>query len=365
MPYIWESPDWPRFRFDRDTVLVGHRKVELLRSALTQELQRVGLETRREQFLTSLSAEVLESSLIENEVFSAPAVRSSIARKLGIPGEPNEGRTDRKAEGIIQVLVEATQNFQAPLTEDRLLRWYGQLMAQDRRVLAGAYRQDSIYVGSGTYGRENIPFEGPPPERVGNDMAQFCRWLVNEDRAPQEPWLQSALAHLWFVTIHPFEDGNGRMARVIAEYFLARADQSAERYYSVSWALNSRRKDYYAALEAAQKGNLDVTEWLIWSLETLGLGLKRSIAQVQQTISNAEIWRRAWEAGMNPRQRKMLPKLLEVFEGPLTTAKWAAICQCSQDTATRDIAAWITLGILERSESGGRSTHYRLRVTEV
>jgi Fic family protein len=323
-------------------------------------LQRVGFETRQELFLASLSAEVLESSLIENEVFSAPAVRSSIARKLGIPASVDAGRLEKKAEGIIQILLEATQNFRDPLTEERLLRWHRQLMAQDHRILAGEYRTDPIYVGSGAIGPETVHFEGPPPERVVFEMKRFYQWLAAPDTPSASPLVQSSLAHLWFVTIHPFEDGNGRMARAIAESFLARADQSSERYRSVSASLNARRKEYYEALESAQKGTPDITEWLVWSLGALEQGIERSLSQVQRTIATSAIWRRALEAGMNPRQRKMLPRLLEGFEGPLTTAQWASICHCSQDSATRDIAAWLSLRILERSESGGRSTHYRL-----
>lgn len=335
-------------------------RLDLARERLFRHLQFLGFETRQNYFLDHLSGEVVESSLIEQEIFSIPAVRSSIAQKLKLESAVPGIGTEKRAEGIIQLLLDATQNFRTPLDEPRLMTWHSQLLAHDRVVLKGAYRRDSISVISGAHGRETVHFEGPPPERVAGEMATFFHWLNGPDSGQLPLVVKSALAHLWFVTIHPYEDGNGRLARAIGEYLLANWDQSAERFYGISAALNADRRGYYEALERSQKGGLDVTEWLVWSLEALERGMHLSQLQVRRTVAHSEIWRQALEAGMNLRQRKMLPKLLQGFDGPVTTRKWATICQCSQDTATRDIQDWLDLGILIKGDAGGRSTHYAL-----
>ena len=327
----------------------GARQAEL--QAL---LARLGMDARQQQRLSSLTLEVLDSSLIEGEVYYPESVRSSIALKLGLPFKNSEAIPDKRAEGLIQILLDANQNYAKPLTEKRLLEWHRTLTAQFP-VRRGEYRKEGVFVLSGAMGKKRIHFEGPPASTLRFQMQEFLAWLESAPEG-EDPKIKSAIGHLWFVTIHPFEDGNGRMARVIGEILLARADATTERFYSMSSAIAQDRPVYYRVLSEAQSGDMNITPWLEWYLITLERALKTSLQAVQKTLDNSQIWMAALEHSLNPRQKLMLSKILAGFEGRLTTSKWATLCRCSQDTAYRDINELIHAGFLQVGPLGGSST---------
>ncbi len=358
MSYIWSRTDWPHFTYDPDFLTPFLDSASAKQAELQTRLERLGFDSQQQQRLSSLTLEVLDSSIMEGEVYYPESVRSSIALKLGLPLDGPAAIPDKKAEGLIQILLDANQNFSKPLTEERLLGWHRTLMAQFP-VRRGAYRKEGVFVLSGSMGKEKIHFEGPPASGLLFQMQEFLDWLESPPQR-EDLRVRSAVGHLWFVTVHPFEDGNGRIARVIGEMLLARADAAAERFYSMSSAIAQDRRGYYRVLAEAQSGGMNVTPWLEWYLTTLGKALDTSLRAVQRTLDNSHIWTRALEHGLNPRQKLMLSKILAGFDGWLTSSKWAALCKCSQDTASRDFQELIQAGILEVGPAGGRSTHYVL-----
>lgn len=291
-------------------------------------------------------------------------MRSSIARRLGLDAAGTEP-ADRAVEGVVEMMLDATQRFAAPLTADRLFGWHAALFPTGRsgmrKIIVGAWRDDAsgpMQVVSGPVGREKVHFEAPAAPRVPNEMAQFLAWANEADRT--DPVLRATLAHLWFVTVHPFDDGNGRIARAIADWQLARSEHSAQRFYSMSAQIRHERDDYYGILESTPKGTLDITPWLQWFLACLGRAFDGTETTLAAVMRKARFWDRAARMAINERQRAMLNRLLDGLTGKLTTQKWATLAKCSHDTALRDIQSLIEQGLLKKDEGGGRSTSYSI-----
>jgi Fic family protein len=362
--YIYELPDWPQFRWDTAAVADRLAAARHRQGRLVGRMEALRLARRREASLETLTQDVLKSSEIEGEILDREQVRSSIARRLGID---IGGLTpaDRHVEGIVEMTLDATQKFDQPLTEERLFAWHAAMFPTGRsgmsRIRVGAWRDDSagpMQVVSGAIGRERVHYQAPAAARVQLEMRGFLDWL--NACTPTDPVLKAALAHLWFVTIHPFDDGNGRIARAIADMALARSEQSPQRFYSMSAQIRRERNAYYDALEATQKDDLDVTPWLQWFLACLGRAFDESENILASVLKKARFWERHAGAAFNDRQGDMLNRLLGGFEGKLTSSKWAKIAKCSQDTALRDIDELVERGILLKDSAGGRSTSYSL-----
>jgi Fic family protein len=327
-------------------------------------MEALGFNLRQEAMLQTLTADVLKSSEIEGEKLNAEQVRSSIARRLGMDIGALKP-ADRNVEGIVEMMLDATRSYDHPLTTDRLFSWHASLFPTGRsgmtKIRAGAWRDDRtgpMEVVSGPAGKERVYFQAPPAPRLAGEMKAFLKWF--NAIADVDPVLKAGLAHLWFVTIHPFDDGNGRIARAIADMALARSENSPQRFYSMSAQIRQERGAYYDILEETQKGTLDITPWMEWFLGCLG----RAIDGAQTTLSGVLAKARFWEAiagvAINERQRIVLNRLLDGFEGKLTTSKYAKLANCSQDTALRDILPLVERGILVRNPEGGRSTSYAL-----
>lgn len=362
--YIWEQPDWPDLTWRDVSVAAPLASVRHEQGRLIGRMGALGFKLRDEAMLQTLTQDVLKTSEIEGEALDAIQVRSSLARRLGIDIGALPP-TDRNVEGIVEVMLDATRNYAAPLTAERLFGWHAALFPTGRsgmtRIRVGAWRDDSagpMQVVSGPYGRERVHYSAPPAHKVAAEMAAFLAWF----NAPltTDPVIKAALAHLWFVTIHPFEDGNGRIARAIADLALARSESSPKRFYSMSAQIRAERNDYYDQLERTQKGSTDVTAWILWFLDCLGRAIHGADSALAAVIAKAQFWERAAALALNERQIKVLNRLLDGFEGKMTSSKWATIAKCSQDTASRDIAALIDRELLRKGEGGGRSTHYEV-----
>ena len=363
--YIWQRSEWPTWQFDSARLAERLSKVTLERGRLLGNMQALGFKLAEEAMLRALTDDVIKSSEIEGEKLNPESVRSSLARRLGMDIGAL-APVDRHVDGVVEMVLDATQRYDQPLTQQRLFAWHAALFPTGYsgmiKIAAGAYRMDvdgPMQVVSGGVGREKVHFEAPPAERLALEMARFLDWFNHAQGI--DPTIKAGLAHLWFVTIHPFEDGNGRIGRAVCDMALARADGSPQRFYSLSAQIQHERKDYYDALEFAQKGTLDVTDWLEWFLECLLRAIQRAGEQTKAVMSKANFWSRWSGASMNERQVKMLNKLLDGFEGNLTNKKWVAINKCSADTALRDIKELIDRGVLLSAGAGGRSTHYILR----
>ena len=327
-------------------------------------MEALGLGLRQEAVLDTLTEDVLKSSDIEGERLDAEQVRSSIARRLGMDVGGLE-HVDRNVEGIVDMTLDATVHYDRPLTAERLYGWHASLFPPGRtgmrRITAGGWRDDStgpMQVVSGPIGRERVHFEAPPAARLDREMQAFLRWF----NAPPETdeVLKAALAHLWFVTVHPFDDGNGRIAWAIADMALARSERSRQRFYSMSSQIRRERAAYYGILERTQRGTTDVAAWVGWFLDCLGRAIGGAQTTIAAVLRKARFWERAAVLPLNERQRLVITNLLDDFEGKLTTSRWARVAKCSQDTALRDITGLIEYGILVRSPGGGRSTSYDL-----
>lgn len=362
--YIHQLPDWPDFRWDDRTLSPRLADVRHRQGRLLGRMERLGFSLRSEALLNTLTLDVLKTSEIEGAVLDAAQVRSSIARRLGV----DIGAlvpADRHVEGVVEMLLDATQNYDQPLTKERLFSWHAALFPTGysgmSRITVGSWRSDAngpMQVVSGPLGRERVHYEAPAAARLEPELEAFLDWFNREERG--DLVLKSALAHLWFVTLHPFEDGNGRIARAIADMMLARSDGTPQRFYSMSAQIRQERKTYYDVLETTQKGDLDITGWLTWFLDCLGRALDGTEAQLETVFRKARFWENPATDNLNERQRLVLNKLLDGFEGKLTSSKWAKIAKCSQDTALRDIQDLLTRGLLSKDASGGRSTHYLL-----
>jgi Fic family protein len=328
-------------------------------------MESLGFSLQNEAALETLTLEVVKTSEIEGEKLDLEMVRSSIARRMGLEVAGIE-TTNRNVEGIVEMMMDATRNFHLPLHPDRLFDWHAALFPTGRsgmkKITVGNWRtglNGPMQVVSGPIGREKVHFEAPGEEQVANEMVLFLTWFnQNHDG---DPVIKAAIAHFWFVTIHPFEDGNGRIARAIAEMQLAKADQMAQRFYSMSSQIQQEKKTYYHQLESAQKGGTDITNWVEWFLQCLGRSIAAADATVARVVEKSRIWEQIRTRKINERQRLMINRLLDGFEGKLTTSKWATITKCSPDTALRDIQQLIDEEILEKEPAGGRSTSYRLK----
>jgi Fic family protein len=326
-------------------------------------MEGLGFRLREEATLSTLASDVLKSSAIEGENLDPEEVRSSIARRLGLE-YAGTSSVSRDVEGVVEMMLDATQRYVEPLTEERLWSWHASLFPSGRsgmsKIRVGGWRTEEsgpMQVVSGPYGREKVHFEAPGAERLGAEMRAFLEWFEGVE---VDPVIKSGVAHFWFVTIHPFEDGNGRIGRAIADMALARGDGMPERFYSLSAQLEAERKAYYEELERTQRGELDITNWLEWYLNCLGRAIDRAEESLSGIIRKAKVWERVNRVSVNERQRKVINRLLDGFEGKLSTSKYAKLAKCSTDTALRDVTALVEAGVLQREEGGGRSTSYRL-----
>jgi Fic family protein len=362
--YIYQNKEWPDFKWDNGKIIDLLGEVRNMQGRILGRMESLGFELKREAFLDTVILEVMKSSEIEGEILSQEQVRSSVARHLGIEiADPVE--SGRNVDGIVDMMIDAVENYQLPLAKQRLFAWHSTLFPGGRsrisRITIGAWRKDlkgPMQVVSGVIGKETIHFQAPAASVVDREMGRFIKWFNRDDYNDQI--IKSAVAHLWFITVHPFEDGNGRLARALAEMLLARSDKSSLRFYSMSARIRTDRKEYYRVLEKTQKGGLDITEWLLWYLNCLLNALGSTESVIARVLNKAEFWRNNSDKILNERQRSMLNLLLEGFEGKLTTSKWANINKCSSDSALRDIQDLIAKGILKKDESGGRSTNYIL-----
>lgn len=366
--YIHELKEWPVFRWDEGLAARHLAPVRHRQGRLIGRMEALGFDLRAEAVLTTLTEDVLKSSEIEGEILDKGQVRSSIARRLGMDIGAL-APADRYIEGVVEMMLDATQKYAEPLTDERLFAWHAALFPTGRsgmtKIIVGAWRDDGsgpMQVVSGPMGRERMHYEAPIAPRIEAEMSAFLKWF--NDEAVLDPVLKAALAHLWFVTIHPFDDGNGRMARAIADMALARSEQSAQRFYSMSAQIRLERNAYYDILEATQKGNLDVTAWLEWFLGCLDRAIEGAEATLSGVLRKARFWEAIKDQPLNERQRKVINRLLHGFEGKLTSSKWAALTKSSPDTALRDITDLVKRGILVRDAGGGRSTSYSLAKVE-
>jgi Fic family protein len=331
---------------------------------LLGRMEGLGFRLRSEAKLSTLTADVVKSSAIEGEKLDAEEVRSSIARRLGLE-YAGAAAASRDVEGIVEMMLDATQNYAQPLTSERLFGWHSALFPTARsgmhKITTGAWRPvkaGAMQVVSGPIGQEKVHFEAPSAEKLNHEMTLFLEWFEASNAV--DPVVKAGVAHFWFVTIHPFEDGNGRIGRAIADLELARADGTAERFYSMSSQLETERKEYYLQLERGQRNGLDVTVWLEWFLGCLGRAIAKADETLSGVLNKARLWDKVNQKPVNDRQRKVINKLLEGFEGKLTSSKYAKIAECSEDTALRDIRALVERGVLVKNEAGGRSTSYAL-----
>lgn len=359
--YIWEQKNWPQFKWDKQKINELLMSVRYLQGRLIGIADTLGFDVKSPVILDAMTSDVIKSSEIEGVALNVDDVRSSIAWQLGIDraGVPS---SDRYIEGMVEVMFDAVHHCDEPLSEERLFGWYQALFPSPNRLLhitVGHWRRGDVpmQVVSGCYGREKVHFEAPPSKVVPLMMTELL-WWINE--ADEDSVLKAAVAHLWFVTIHPFSDGNGRLARTITDMLLAKADQSPYRLYSMSTQVALARKGYYDVLERSQKGTLDITEWISWFLGRLKEAINTSIETIGRTLHKATFWESKRHVAMNERQTKMINMLWDGFEGKLTSTKWAKINKCSSDTALRDIQDLMSKGILVRTAGGGRSTGYEL-----
>src|SRR5882672_3491945 len=368
--YIYQLRDWPGFTWDPKALAPLLSEVRLRQGLLVGKMRGYGLASRWTATLKVLTDETIKSSAIEGVVLDPENVRSSLARGLGLEVGGLKAHKDRYVDGVVEMMLDATQNFSKPLTKERLFDWHAQLFPRVRttsdKFRVGTWRDDSqgsMQVVSGPVGRHKVHYEAPAADRVESEMGQFLAWFNANEQ--EDPLLKSAIAHLWFVTIHPFEDGNGRIGRAIAEMCLARSDGSAQRFYSMSSQILEERKGYYDVLEKTQAGSLDITEWLAWFLGCLDRAIDQSSRISDSVLERELFWQdlKKRDLALNDRQKKVLNKLFSGFEGKLTRDKWMKIARTSSRTALRDIEELIAAGVIEQEEAGGRSTSYRLNKT--
>ena len=362
--YIWQIHDWPRWQYDLAALAGPMAEVSRAQGLLLGRLVDVGAALRDQASLVALTDDVVKTSEIEGEQLNVASVRSSIARRLGVDIGA-VAPVDRYVEGVVEMVLDATTNCQSPVTQARLFGWHAALFPTGysglSRIRVGDWRDDAngpMQVVSGPLGRQKVHYEAPPADRLAAETARFLTWLNADSGEP--PLIKAGLGHLWFVTLHPFDDGNGRIARAIGDLLLARADGCPQRFYSLSAQIQRERKAYYEILERTQKGTMDVTAWLLWFLD----GLQRAAEEAQQTLDAVFLKTRYWQRWatlpLNERQVKVLNRLLYGFDGKLTNSKWVAIARCSADTALRDINDLLARGILSKTGAGGRSTAYQL-----
>jgi Fic family protein len=366
--YIWQQTDWPTWSYDATTLSILLANAHQAQGRLLGKMQSLGFGVQQQTSLQVLTDDVLKTSEIEGEFLRPELVRSSIAKRLGIDiGGLSD--SDRTVDGIVDIVMDATSNHAHDLSLDRLLSWHAALFPLGysgiHKISAGQLRDDRLgpmQVISGAIGREKVHFEAPPASCLRSEITQFLNWFNASQSL--DPYLKAGIAHLWFVTIHPFDDGNGRIGRAIADMALSRADQSRDRFYSLSSQIMKERQGYYLHLERSQKGSLDATEWLAWFLQCLINAIDSANSNLYSTLAKTQFWQHWQGVPFNERQIKLLNRLLDGFEGNLTNKKWSLIAKCSADTALRDITDLLDRGVLSRGSSSGRSTHYLIKQPE-
>jgi len=362
--FIHELENWSNFTWRLDQLILPLGEVHLLQGRILGKMEALGFSLQSEAVLETLTLDVLKTSEIEGEILSAEQVRSSIARQLGME-IAGSVPSDRHVDGVVQMMLDATQNFNDKLTSERLFNWHAALFPSGRSgmypITVGNWRTDKkgpMQVVSGAFGKEKIHFQAPDSAKIPAEMALFLDWLNTNESL--DSVIKAGVAHLWLLTIHPFDDGNGRIARAVTDLLMARSDASAQRFYSLSAQIRLERNAYYAILEKTQKGNLDLTDWLQWFLKTLIKALKSTDQVLKRVLFKADFWQKNSSLSLHERQKMMLNKLLDGFDGHLTSDKWAKISHCSKDTAIRDLNDLIQKNILRKDEAGGRSTCYLL-----
>jgi Fic family protein len=363
--YIHEQKDWPDFTWNEARLSPLLAEVRHEQGLLLGQMTSLGFELKEEASLLVLTQDAVNTAEIEGEILNPRSVRSSIARKLGLD-DANPTPSGHDVDGLVEVLIDATRNYSQPLSEERLFGWHAALFPTGRsgmrRITVGDWRKDEtgpMQVVSGPLGREKVHFQAPGQERLADEMTRFISWF--NAACTLDPLIRSALSHLYFVTIHPFDDGNGRIARAVGDMQLARADKIDLRFYSMSAQIQKEKKSYYDTLERCQKGALDLSVWIQWYLDCLLRAIHGSKSTLKSTLDKAFFWQQHADATFSSRQKAMLNRLIAGFDGKLTSSKWAKITKCSQDTAHRDITDLIKRDILEKEDAGGRSTSYRLR----
>ena len=358
--YLWEQKDWPNLSWDDKQLSSLLAKVSREQGRLLGRMEALGFDLRTEAHLRTLTQDVVQSSDIEGEKLDRQQVRSSIARHLGVD-IAGSVPADRNVEGVVEMMLDATGNYAAPLTQNRLFGWHASLfpagLSGMHKINVGAWRDDAsgpMQVVSGPIGKQNVHYEAPPAKRLPKEIKAFLHWFKKPGDI--DPLLRAGLAHLWFVTIHPFDDGNGRIARAIADMALARAEDTGQRFYSMSAQIHIQRNAYYEILEQTQKGTSDITAWQEWFLSCLLRAIEGAHETLETVLSKAKFWERFAKQPLNERQIKVINRILDGFEGKLTTSKWAKLAKCSQDTAYRDILDLIERGALQKDPGGGRST---------
>ncbi|MDA3906221.1 MAG: Fic family protein [Bacteroidales bacterium] len=359
--YIYQYSNWPNFTWDEKEILALIGKVRHLQGKIFGQTSALGFSLKEETMLSTLTLDVLKSSEIEGEILNYEQVRSSIARKLGL-NYAGMIYSDRYVDGVVEMMLDATQNYLNPLDDERLFGWHAALFPTGRsgmhKIETACYRSGEMQVVSGPMGKEKIHFQAPPASQVNFEMDRFIDWFNQDTKL--DLVIKSAIAHFWFIIIHPFDDGNGRVARAISDLLLARSDNSSQRFYSLSNQILQERKVYYEVLQNVQFKNGDITEWLIWFLKVLFRALQSTETSIEKVLYKAEFWDKHKDTELNSRQRLILNKLFDGFEGKLQSSKWAKIAKCSADTALRDIQDLIKKGILRKETAGGRSTNYEL-----
>ncbi len=362
--YIHELKGWPHFTWDKDLISLKLEQVRLNQGRLIGKMERLGFKTQEEAVLQTLTEDILKTSEIEGEVLDRNQVRSSVARQLGMDAF-GLIKSERSVDGVVEMMIDATQKYEARLTTERLFAWHAALFPTGRsgmsKILVGEWRDDSngpMQVISGPIGKSKIHFQAPAAKKLNTEMRLFLTWANGKKK--EASLVRAGIAHLWLVTIHPFEDGNGRIARAIADMFLAQSEDSPQRFYSMSAQINAERKAYYNILESTQSGSLDITNWLDWFLSCLDRALANSESILAAVLKKATFWETHISVNFNDRQRKIVNRLLDGFDGKLTSSKWALLAKCSQDTASRDIGELIKNKILKKNSGGGRNTSYSL-----
>ncbi len=365
--YIYQNTNWPNFIWDNKSLLVPISKVRNLQGKLIGRMEAIGFSLREEAMLETLALDIVKSNEIEGEILNSYQVRSSIARRLGMDIS-GLIQSDRYVDGIVEMMLDATQNYKQPLTKERLYNWHAALFPTGRKgmhkITVADWRKDKngpMQIVSGAIGKEKVHYQALPSGLVNDEMSRFIKWF--NGKTVIEPVIKSGIAHLWFVTIHPFDDGNGRIARAIADMQLARTDMTTQRFYSMSAHIERQKKAYYDILEKTQKGSMNITGWLQWYCECLISALEATYKILAKVLRKAKFWEQHATTIINERQKLMVNKLLDNFFGKLNTSKWAKITKCSQDTALRDIQDLIEKGILVKESGGGRSTSYSLNIS--
>ena len=362
--YIHQQTNWPDFSWDSSAILQKLGETRNLQGKILGKMESLGFEYKKEAELETLTLDIIKTSEIEGEYLNSDQVRSSIARRLGLE-IAGSVESDRNVDGIVDMMLDATQNYSKPLNAERLFDWHAAMFPSGRsgmyKIVVANWRNDfggPMQVVSGALGKEKVHFQAPDSTIVPLEMGKFIDWFNNENQL--DLVLKAAIAHLWFVTIHPFDDGNGRITRALTDLLLARSDKSPQRFYSMSAQIRKQRKSYYEILEKTQKANLDITKWILWFLDCLINALHSTELISATVLKKADFWKTHSQTIFNERQRLMLNKLFEGFDGKLTSSKWAKITKCSNDTSLRDIQDLINRNILKKENSGGRSTNYEL-----